>query len=341
MPGGPGESFLDGSSGFPCSVNADGNSTSLNPWSLNDRVNMLYVDIPGQTGYSYTDAQNGTFDVVTNLFTPAGGQEEIVVNSSTTVASMSSHDSNRTSNTTQQVARQMWQFAQVWFQEFPEWHKGEKGGEINMWTYSYSGFFGSASAAYIQRQNDLIANGTFVTTGQISSPVVLPLGTLGINNGCLDIESQISYYPTMMVNNTYGIKVVSDDLYEEALEIVDECYGLISSCRAAAAELDPEGTGAVAEVNALCFNVTATCFLGLEGIYLTSNVSTGELSGNLRNKMRSVLIYNTLRGHNLTSRFHCPVCTLRTDSHLLFTTSAGSSRLLGSRSTLRSVQIRS
>lgn len=77
----------------------------------------------------------------------------------------------------------------------------------------------------------------------------------------------------MMVNNTYGIKVVSDEVYEEALEIVDECYGLIAACRDVAAEQDPEGTGAVDEVNAVCLNTTETCFVQLTAIYLSSNVS--------------------------------------------------------------------
>lgn len=129
IPGGPGSSFLDGSSGFPCSVDAGGNSTTVNPWSLNGRVNMLYVDVPAQTGYSYADARNGTFDVVASLFTPAGDGDDdddddddaaaaaAAVGSRTTVASMSSQDGSRTLNTTQQVARQVWQFSQVWFQE--------------------------------------------------------------------------------------------------------------------------------------------------------------------------------------------------------------------------------
>lgn len=116
MPGGPGTSFLDGASGFPCAVEPDGNSTSLNPFSFNNHVNMLYVDMPVQTGFSYTEAQNGTFDVVANLFTPGGG-ESSVVNSSVTMASMGSQDGSRTANTTAQVARAMWQLAQVWFQE--------------------------------------------------------------------------------------------------------------------------------------------------------------------------------------------------------------------------------
>lgn len=124
IPGGPASSFLDGSSGFPCSVDAGGNSTTLNPWSLNGRSNMLYVDVPAQTGFSYADARNGSFDVVADLFTPAadggdtdGAGAEGLLTTSTTVASMSSQEGTRTLNTTQQVARQVWQFSQVWFQE--------------------------------------------------------------------------------------------------------------------------------------------------------------------------------------------------------------------------------
>lgn len=123
------------------------------------------------------------------------------------------------------------------------------------------------------KQNELISTGTYKTTGQISNPIYLPLGTLGLNNGCMDIESQVSYWPTIMVNNTYGIKIIDDSTYEQVVELADECQGLVAQCRAAAAELDPEGTGAVAEVNNLCVNVTATCFVEMEEVYSSSNVS--------------------------------------------------------------------
>lgn len=151
-------------------------------------------------------------------------------------------------------------------------------GHSNTRRLQYSGFFASASAAYIQQQNDLIAADEYQPVNGVTSPVALPLGTLGINNGCIDIESQISYYPTMMVNNTYGIKVVPDDIYLEARELADACYGLINECRAAATEFDPEGMGNVPEVNAICVNVTETCFLGLTAMYLSSNVSTIDLA---------------------------------------------------------------
>lgn len=118
MPGGPGESFLDGASGFPCIVDSDSNSTTLNEWSWNANVNMLYLDMPVQTGYSYTEAKNGTFDTVLKEFSALNDSSETVQPSQETfVATLSNQSPSRTANTTIQVAQQMWQIAQVWFQE--------------------------------------------------------------------------------------------------------------------------------------------------------------------------------------------------------------------------------
>lgn len=118
LPGGPGTSFLDDTSGLPCSVNADSNSTTLNPWSWNNDVNMLYIDQPIQTGYSYTKPQNGTVDLFTGEFTPlATTGEPITTNLTTLAATLSSQSPSDTVNTTAQAARTMWKFTQIWFQE--------------------------------------------------------------------------------------------------------------------------------------------------------------------------------------------------------------------------------
>ena len=39
--------------GGPCYIMSDGNSTEPNPSSMNNKVNMLYVDQPVGTGFSY------------------------------------------------------------------------------------------------------------------------------------------------------------------------------------------------------------------------------------------------------------------------------------------------
>lgn len=71
--GGAGESStyaaLASESG-PCYVNYDGTDTINNPWSFNERVNMLYIDQPVQVGFSYDKLVNATFDLESGLITP-------------------------------------------------------------------------------------------------------------------------------------------------------------------------------------------------------------------------------------------------------------------------------
>lgn len=119
MPGGPGSSFLDGGlNNFPCIINPDSNSSTLNEWSMNANSNMLYIDMPVQTGYSYTEIKNGTFNTISKEFAPlSAANETIAPNQTTFLATLSSQDPSRTANTTAQVAKQMWQIAQVLFQE--------------------------------------------------------------------------------------------------------------------------------------------------------------------------------------------------------------------------------
>ena len=85
---------------------------------------MLYLDQPVQVGLSYDSLVN----ITTNLAT---GDVEVVnfgngsvpaQNSSFYVGTYPSQNSNLTTRGTENSARALWNFAQVWFQEFPE-HK--------------------------------------------------------------------------------------------------------------------------------------------------------------------------------------------------------------------------
>lgn len=127
----------------------------------------------------------------------------------------------------------------------------------------YSGFFGPATVAHFQQQNELIANGSSTN----ENDVALQLGTLGIINGCIDSESQVSSWPTFAMNNTYGIKTIPEEAYDMAMGNLSAAYDLIHQCRAAVSELDPEGTGAVDEVNEACLGALQLGFGLIQGVY--------------------------------------------------------------------------
>lgn len=116
--------------------------------------------------------------------------------------------------------------------------------------------------AYFHHQNELIANGS-----ANKNDVALELGTLGIMNGCLDSESQLSFWPTFAMNNTYGIKAIPEEAYNMVMGNLSTAYDLLHQCRAAVAELDPEGTGAVDEVNEACSTAIQLGFGVIQGVY--------------------------------------------------------------------------
>ena len=72
LAGGPGESSILAmvTDGGPCYVNPDSNSTKENPWSMNQKVNMLFVDQPAGAGYSYNELVKSTLDLTNDGFPP-------------------------------------------------------------------------------------------------------------------------------------------------------------------------------------------------------------------------------------------------------------------------------
>ncbi|KAF2813710.1 alpha/beta-hydrolase [Mytilinidion resinicola] len=116
LAGWPGESSMypvfSGESG-PCYANKDGNSTTLNPWSFNVHVNMLYIDQPSQVGYSYDEIVEGSYNVLDGSITP----EKLPQNQTTIPGKFPSQNPATTANTTTLAARALWHFAQVWFTE--------------------------------------------------------------------------------------------------------------------------------------------------------------------------------------------------------------------------------
>ena len=119
LAGGPGESSaftaLSGETG-PCYVNTDSNSTTLNPWSFNNHANMLYIDQPVGTGFSYTSLVKGTYDALGGTVTRLTDYNGDIPQSNVSFGQGIYPDPNpySTTNTSISSAQALWHFGEHW-----------------------------------------------------------------------------------------------------------------------------------------------------------------------------------------------------------------------------------
>lgn len=123
LAGGPGESSIFtamNSEGGPCYVNLDGNSTTLNPWSLNNHANMLYIDQPVGAGFSYTALVNATYNVTSNEIKPLSEYDGEIPESNIILGQGTYTDPSlwATTNTSVSSALALWHFAEHWLAEY-------------------------------------------------------------------------------------------------------------------------------------------------------------------------------------------------------------------------------
>ncbi|KAK1145766.1 hypothetical protein N8T08_004007 [Aspergillus melleus] len=269
MNGGPGSSSMIGlmQENGPCIVNADSNSTELNPWSWNNYVNMLYIDQPNQVGFSYDTATNGTLDRLTGKMdvSPFPDGEVPEQNNTFYVGTFPSLNQSASANTTQNAARALWHFAQTWFSEFP--HYKPHDDRVSIWTESYGGRYGPSFTSFFQEQNQKIADGSISTDFDAH---YIHLDTLGIINGCIDLLVQAPGYPEMAFNNTYGIEAINQTIFDRAMDAWSKpggCKDRITKCRSLAAEGDPKMYGDNKTVNAACKDANDYCSNQVEGPY--------------------------------------------------------------------------
>ncbi|KAL8670452.1 MAG: hypothetical protein Q9168_005012 [Polycauliona sp. 1 TL-2023] len=270
MNGGPGSSSMIGllQENGPCIVNNDSSTTTLNPWSWNNEVNMLYIDQPNQVGFSYDVPTNGTANIseITIQDFSDGVPEQ---NNTFHVGTFPSLNQNSTANGTTNAARSLWHFAQTWFQEFPAYKPNNSA--ISIFAESYGGRYGPAVAAFFQEQNERITNESISGEGE---QFLIHLDTLGIINGCIDRLISEPYYPEFAYNNTYGIEAINQTIYQQALDDFNRpetgCRALILECQALAGEGDPNAFGNNATVNEACSAADLFCKEKVEGPYQES-----------------------------------------------------------------------
>ncbi|KAH0845094.1 hypothetical protein AYO21_01646 [Fonsecaea monophora] len=259
LAGGPGESSIYAalaSESGPCYVNVTGNDTTINPWSFNNHVNMLYLDQPVQTGLSYDELVNGTFDIETLLITPEDFTSAALpaTNATFQVGTFSSQNPLHTTNTTVSSARALWHAAEHWLSSFPGYSTSSK--KVSIWGNSYGGFWAPETASLFNKKlKTLPAKHPLKTKA-------LTVDTLGITNGCIDFAYSIQGYPQFAYNNTYDVRFIPEAIYNETMDNITKpegCLDLIKRCRSLGLAGDPQFNGNNETVNEACLAASASC----------------------------------------------------------------------------------
>ena len=94
----------------------DMTETVLNPWSLNNDANVLYIDQPVGAGFSYTSLVNGTYNMSSNEITPLDVYDGEVPPDGADFGrgTYSNPEIWATTNTSISTARALWHFAEHW-----------------------------------------------------------------------------------------------------------------------------------------------------------------------------------------------------------------------------------
>lgn len=137
-----------------------------------------------------------------------------------------------------------------------------------MWGQSYGGHYGPIYADYFEQQNDKIANGSLK-----GSAIPLHIDTVGLINACIDIDVQMDFYAEYAHNNTFGVKLITDEAYESALAASPKCKEMSATCRSLSAAKDPNNVGNQPDVNAACKGAFDYCFQNIHDFYNANGVS--------------------------------------------------------------------
>jgi carboxypeptidase C (cathepsin A) len=268
LQGGPGSPSIDNAlnENGPCNVGEDSNTTVINPWSWNNVSNILYIDQPAQTGFTYDEIVDGVLNAIDGSVDVSGAK--VPLNVTSIKGKFSSQDPAHAVNTTDISARAIYHFVQAWFHEFKEYRRDN----IHVWTQSYGGHYGPAIASlFMQEKNPATRKLTKPGHGQKVFPV--GIDTLGIINGLVDFLIQGPSLPEFATNNTYGVKGYSQKTYNGVKKALPPCLKKIRQCNKLQEEGDPEHFANNATVLKACGAAFEECW---NKVYLPFDTESGR-----------------------------------------------------------------
>jgi cathepsin A (carboxypeptidase C) len=244
----------------PCSVNKDGISTKVNPYSWTEAAHVLWLDQPAGVGFSY-------------------GQET---------------DSNE-----EMVGEDAYYFLQAFFQANPDYVKsplyivGESYGGHYAPAIAHRVWKGNQhltnSTIHLNLAGVGIGNGLTDPTEQykvcasvcvsffvvvvvfMSRPLMagrcLTVSILSVAHVVLDDLYYHQWYPEMAFNNSHGIRVIDEVAYDTMKAVVPKCVDLIKECNSGDSMVN----------NFACQTAFVVCNMGLISPYQMTGLNPYDI----------------------------------------------------------------
>jgi carboxypeptidase C (cathepsin A) len=204
LSGGPGSSSMVGlfEEIGPCEINQLPNgsyNTQPRLWGWDRSSNLLFIDQPTQTGFSFDERVDGTIDfskdspfMLESRLVPQALTPEIptwrVMN-----GTFASGQVVNTQDSSMLAATACWHFLQGFLSTFPQYNPGTRPNRttiepagVNLFAESYGGLYGPTFADYFEDQNDRGSSGDLPNT-----TLEIQLDSVGIISGVVDLLTEL------------------------------------------------------------------------------------------------------------------------------------------------------
>ncbi|GME33913.1 carboxypeptidase s1 [Neofusicoccum parvum] len=251
--GGPGSDSLIGlfEEIGPCEV-VENMTTVLRDYAWSEISNLLFLSQPVGTGFSYSEEEVGYLDPTYLIVDNTGGPDE-------REGRWAVIDPTKEDNSPL-AAMTAWELVQGFYSALPQLNSEIESTDFHLWAESFGGHWGPAFFTYFHDQNEKIDQNT--STGR-----KLNMKSLGIVNGIVDEPTQTEYLLRFTHENTYGVKLINDTIYDHgdwALRRPGGCQEKLDYC----AYLDRESLTRRVSCSAAQF----ICQADVEGLYYTFKV---------------------------------------------------------------------